>query len=243
MANRKQKPNAGKGNQGDRPGSGHREAKRGEVSSWLDDWLAIGTDGTITAFSGKVEIGTGVRTALAQIVAEELEVPLERVHMVMGDTALTPDEGYTAGSMTISRSGTALRQAAAEARRAMLEMASEQLDANLDELSIQDGVIMVAHDPKRLVTYAELRGGELFNLPVTDQAPLRPPESYRIVGTSTPREDLPRKVIGQPSFIQDLKVPGMVHARGCNGRKLSERHPRIGQGGSARQFHWDCSGT
>lgn len=213
MANRKQKSNAGKSNQAGRPGSGRREAKSGEVSNWLDDWLAIGTDGTITAFSGKVELGTGVRTALAQIVAEELDVHLERVHMVMGDTALTPDEGYTAGSMTISSSGTALRQAAAEARRAMLEMASEQLDANLDELSIQDGVITVAHDPKRLVTYAELMGGKLFNLPVTDQAPLKPPEAYRLVGTSTPREDLPRKVTGGPSFIQDLKVPGMVHAR------------------------------
>ena len=102
-----------KNSQGERPGSGRREAKRGEVSNWLDDWLAIGTDGTINAFSGKVELGTGVRTALAQIVAEELDVSLERVHMLMGDTALTPDEGYTAGSMTIRSSGTALRQAAA----------------------------------------------------------------------------------------------------------------------------------
>lgn len=213
MANQKQTSDAGKPNQGGRPGSGRREAKSDEASNGLDDWLAIGTDGTITAFSGKVEIGTGVRTALAQIVAEELDVPLARVHMVMGDTALTPDEGYTAGSMTIHSSGTALRQAAAEARRAMLEMASEQLDANLDELSIQDGVITVAHDPKRSVTYAELMGGKLFNLQVTDQAPLKAPESYRIVGTSTPRQDLPRKVIGGPSFIQDLNVPGMVHAR------------------------------
>jgi nicotinate dehydrogenase subunit B len=182
-------------------------------NNWLDDWIAIGTDGTITALSGKVEIGTGVRTALAQIVAEELDVALEQVRMVMGDTALTPDEGYTAGSMTIHSSGTALRQAAAEARRAMLEMAAQQLDANLDELSIQDGVITVAYDPERSVTYAELMGGKLFNLPVTDQAPLKPPDRYRIVGTSTPRQDLPRKVTGGPSFIQDLKVPGMVHAR------------------------------
>ena len=213
MANRKQEPNAGKSNQGDRPGSGRRETQSGEVSNWLDDWLAIGTDGTITAFSGKVELGTGVRTALAQIVAEELDVRLERVHMVMGDTDLTPDEGYTAGSRTISSGGTALRQAAAEARRAMLELATEQLDANLDELSIQDGVITVAHDPKRAVTYAELMGGKLFDLQVTNEAPLKPPETYRLVGTSTPREDLPRKVTGGPSFIQDLNVPGMVHAR------------------------------
>ena len=213
MANRKPKSDTDKANQGSGPGSGRREAKRDEASNGLDDWLAIGTDGTITAFSGKVELGTGVRTALAQIVAEELDVPLERVQMVMGDTALTPDEGYTAGSMTIHSSGTTLRHAAAEARRAMLEMASEQLDANLEELSIQNGVITVAQDPERAVTYADLMGGKLFQLQVTDQAPLKPPESYRIVGTSTPRQDLPRKVIGGPSFIQDLKVPGMVHAR------------------------------
>jgi nicotinate dehydrogenase subunit B len=206
MASRKSK-------QTDPPGSGRRESARGEATNRLDDWIGIEPDGTITAFSGKVELGTGVRTALAQIVAEELDVPLARVHMVMGDTALTPDEGYTAGSMTIQGSGTALRQAAAEARRALLEMASEQLDANLDELSIRDGVITVKHDPKRSVTYAELMGGKLFNLEVTDQAPLKPPESYRIVGTSAPRQDLPRKVTGGPSCIQDLKVPGMLHAR------------------------------
>src|SRR5205809_3059767 len=104
MAKRNQKSDVGKSNQADRPGSGRREASWGEVTDWLDDWLAIEADGTITAFSGKVELGTGVRTALTQIVAEELDVPLERVHMVMGDTVRTPDEGYTAGSMTISGS-------------------------------------------------------------------------------------------------------------------------------------------
>jgi CO/xanthine dehydrogenase Mo-binding subunit len=181
--------------------------------AWLDDWIAIGTDGMVTAFSGKVELGTGVRTALAQIVAEELDVPLERVRMVMGDTALTPDEGYTAGSMTISSSGTALRLAAAEARRAMLEMASERLDATLEELSVQEGAITVTHDPQRSLTYAELMGGKRFNLRVTDQAPLKPPETYQIVGTSVPREDLPRKVAGQPVFIHDVRVPEMLHAR------------------------------
>jgi CO/xanthine dehydrogenase Mo-binding subunit len=196
-----------------RAGSGRREAAWGEVSDWLDDWIAIEPDGTITAFSGKVELGTGVRTALAQIVAEELDVPVERVHMVMGDTLRTPNEGYTAGSMTISGSGTALRRAAAEARHAMLEMAAEQLDADVEQLSVRDGVITVARDPQRSVTYAELMGGKVFNLQVTDQAPLKSPDTYRIVGRSTPRLDLPHKVTGQPSFIQDLQVPGMVHAR------------------------------
>ena len=98
------------GRPSDRRGSGRREAFWGQLTTWLDDWLAINPDGTVTAFSGKVELGTGVRTALAQIVAEELDLPLERVQMVMGDTERTPDEGYTAGSMTISSSGTALAE-------------------------------------------------------------------------------------------------------------------------------------
>jgi nicotinate dehydrogenase subunit B len=213
MANRKRNSNSGKSNRAGRPGSGRREAVWGEVSNWLDDWIAIEPDGTITAFSGKVELGTGVRTALTQIVAEELDVPLERVHMIMGDTARTPDEGYTAGSMTISGSGTALRRAAAEARHVILEMAAERLDVNVDELSVRDGMIAVPSHPERSLTYAELMGGKVFNLQVKDQAPLKSPEAYQIVGTSTPREDLPRKVSGQPSFIQDVQVPGMLHAR------------------------------
>ncbi|MGE5374822.1 MAG: molybdopterin cofactor-binding domain-containing protein [Bacteroidota bacterium] len=197
----------------DRPGSGRREAAWGEVSSRLDDWIAIEPDGTITAFSGKVELGTGVRTALAQIVAEELDVPFQKVHMVMGDTERTPDEGYTAGSMTISSSGATLRQAAAEARRAMLEMAADRLDANVEELSILDGKIIVMQHPERSVKYADLMGGKEFNIQVTENVPLKPPDTYRVVGRPTHREDLPRKVAGKPSFIQDLRVPGMVHAR------------------------------
>lgn len=208
-----QQSNARTNRRADRPGSGRREAAWGEVSDYLDDWLAFESDGTVTAFSGKVELGTGVRTALMQIVADELDLPLERVHMVMGDTARTPDEGYTAGSMTISGSGTALRKAAAEARRALLKMASERLDAALSELSVHEGVISVNLHPDRFVTYAELMGGKAFDLRVTDDAPLKSPQDYRIVGTSTPREDLPRKVAGQPGFIHDLRVPGMLHAR------------------------------
>ncbi|HEY5269174.1 MAG TPA: molybdopterin cofactor-binding domain-containing protein [Anaerolineales bacterium] len=183
------------------------------MTNWLDDWLAINPDGTVTAFSGKVELGTGVRTALAQIVAEELEVPLERVHMVMGDTERTPDEGYTAGSMTISSSGTALRNAAAEARRLLLKMAAKRLDARLDELTVQDGLISLIRHPEQKITYVELMGGKAFNLEVTGDVPLKDSKTYTIVGTSTPREDIPRKVAGQPSFIQDLRVPGMLHGR------------------------------
>ena len=213
MANQKQDSSSGSRRKTGRPGSGRREAAWGEVSDWLDDWLAIEKDGTITAFSGKVELGTGVGTALAQIVAEELDVPLERVHMVMGDTARTPNEGYTAGSMTISGSGTALRNAAAEARHAMLEMAAERFNVTADELIVREGVIGVAQHPQLAVTYAELMGGKAFHLQVTNKAPLKSPESYWIVGKSTPRQDLLPKVTGQPHFIHDLKISGMLHAR------------------------------
>jgi CO/xanthine dehydrogenase Mo-binding subunit len=193
--------------------AGAAETFFGRQTTRLDDWLAIEPDGAITVLSGKVELGTGTRTALAQIVAEELDVPFERVRVVMGDTARTPDEGYTAGSMTIERGGTALRQAAAEARRALLEMASDRLDAVLDELDVRDGVISVIQHPDRTITYADLMDGKPFNIEVTGNAPLKRPEDYRVVGTSAPRVDIPQKVTGQPSFIQDLRLSGMLHGR------------------------------
>ena len=213
MANQSWQGNAAGGRQTGRRGSGRREAFWGDLTTWLDDWLEINTDGTVTAFSGKVELGTGVRTALAQIVAEELDVPLARVQMVMGDTERTPDEGYTAGSMTISSSGTALRNAAALARRTMLKMAAKRLHTDPDELKVRAGLISLIDDPERKVGYAELMGGKPFNLEVSGDVPVKDAKAYTIVGTSTPRADIPGKVAGQPSFIQDLRLPGMLHGR------------------------------
>jgi nicotinate dehydrogenase subunit B len=179
----------------------------------VDDWIAIEPDGIFTVFSGKVELGQGVRTALAQIVADELDVPFERIRMVMGDTARTPDEGFTAGSTTIRLGGFALRHASAEARCALLELASDRLDAALDELVVRDGVISVSHHPERTITYAELMGGKKFNREIAGRAPLKQPADYRIVGKSILRVDIPRKVTGAANFIQDVRVPGMWHAR------------------------------
>ncbi len=196
-----------------RPGSGRREASWGQLSTWLDDWLAVNPDGTVTAFSGKVELGTGVRTALAQIVAEELDLPLERVQMVMGDTERTPDEGYTAGSMTINSSGSALRNAAALARQILLEMAAGRLDALPERLIVQAGLISLAGEPERFVSFAELMGGKPFNREVSGDAPVKDSAKYTIVGSSTPRQDIPGKVAGRPSFVQDLRLPGMLHGR------------------------------
>ncbi len=196
-----------------RRGSGRQESFWGQLTTWLDDWIEINPDGTVTAFSGKVELGTGVRTALAQIVAEELDVPFDRVHMVMGDTQRTPDEGYTAGSMTISSSGTALRNAAAQARLILFELASRKLAVHLDELNVQAGVISANRQPQRKVTYAELMGGKHFNIEVPANVTVKDSQTYTVVGKSTPREDIPRKVAGESVFIQDLRLPGMLHAR------------------------------
>ncbi len=179
----------------------------------VDDWIAIQPDGTITVFSGKVELGTGVKTALAQIVAEELDVPINRIKMVMGDTALTPDEGYTAGSTTIQFGGFALRHASAEARQALLDLASDRLDAATEELNVRDGVISVSHHPDRTITYAELLGGKKFERRITLKAPLKRPAEYRIVGQPIPRVDLPRKIGGAASFVHDVRLPEMLHAR------------------------------
>jgi nicotinate dehydrogenase subunit B len=207
--------NSSRNNQNNRVqrSSGRAESFLGNLTAQLDDWLRIETDGSISAFSGKVELGTGVRTALAQIVAEELDVPFYLVNMIMGDTAQTPNEGYTAGSMTIISSGGALRNAAAEARRIMLEKAADRLDADPAELVVSDGMISVRQDPDRSVSYTDLMGGKRFDHPVSGNAPLKSPKDYTVVGTQVPRVDIPAKFTGQQSFIQDLKIPGMLHAR------------------------------
>lgn len=184
-----------------------------QKSPQVDDWLAIRPDGTVLAFSGRVELGTGVRTALAQIVAEELDLPFERVQMTMGDTALTPDEGYTAGSMSIQYGGFALRHACAEARRALLEKASDVLDASPEELEAREGVIVVRGDPARSISYSDLMGGKRFERRITLKAPLKRPGEYTIVGKPLPRADLPGKITGSPSFIHDFRLPGMLHGR------------------------------
>jgi nicotinate dehydrogenase subunit B len=194
--------------------SGRTEAAWGSRSTdQLDDWLAIEPDGMVTAFSGKVELGTGTLTALSQIVAEELDVSIQRVHMVMGDTKRTPNEGYTAGSMTVQSSGSALRLAAAEARQFLLKLASTNLEVPVSELEIKDGIISVRGHPDRNVTYAALMGGKLFDRNVPEDRSVKHPGSYSLVGKSLPRVDLPLKITGQSAFIQDVRLPGMLHAR------------------------------
>ena len=163
----------------------------------LDSWLAIAPDGTVTVFSGKVDLGTGVETALAQIVAEELDVPLSHIHMTGLDTAKAIDQGITAGSRTIERGGPQLRQAAAAARQELLKLAATKLNAAVEKLTVKDGVVSDGDAAKR-VTYGQLIGGKQFNVKITAEgagwnmkvAPevrAKNVKDYKIVGTSQKR--------------------------------------------------------
>jgi CO/xanthine dehydrogenase Mo-binding subunit len=193
------------------------------ASANLDDWIAIEPEGTVIAYSGKVETGTGVRTALAQIVAEELEVGLDRVHLIMGDTGRAPDEGYTAGSMTVRMSGGQLRMAAAEARLALMAAAADRLGVSMEQLEARDGVITLRDAPERSISYGGLYGGRLFARQISGTAPLKRPQEYRIVGADARRVDLAGKFTGAPSFVHDLRLPGMLHGRVVRSRRPAAR--------------------
>jgi nicotinate dehydrogenase subunit B len=177
----------------------------------LDGWLRINADGTATVFTGKVELGQGILTALAQIAAEELDLPLTRIKMVSGDTGQTPNEGQTAGSQSVENSGTALRMAGAEVRAILLELAAKRLGVAADQLNVADGVI--AAPDGRKVGYGELAAGVDLNREATAKATPKPPASHKIVGKSIQRFDIPAKVTGGTAFVQDLRLPGMVHGR------------------------------
>jgi nicotinate dehydrogenase subunit B len=179
----------------------------------VDSWLAIGGDGRVTLFSGKVELGTGVETALSQIVAEELDVPPERVTVVQGDTGRTPNQGYTVGSKTLQIGGPQIRQAAAEARQTLLGLAATRLGAPVDHLTVADGLVGVAGDPAKKVSYAELVGGRRFNRTIGKAAAPKSPAHYRVVGQSVRRVELPAKVVGTHVYVHNVRLAGMLHGR------------------------------
>jgi CO/xanthine dehydrogenase Mo-binding subunit len=193
--------------------------------SELDSWIAISPDGRVTAFFGKPDVGQGVDLAIAQIVGEELDVDLDAVDLVVGDTALTCDQGGVSGSTGVQRGGIALRNAAAEARRLMLEQASVKLGAPVDQLKVAKGVVSVAGDPARRVTYGQLVGDGFFRsklewngqygngLIATGKAKPKSPKDYSLVGTSPPRRDIPGKVFGDFEYVADMRLPNMMHGR------------------------------
>jgi CO/xanthine dehydrogenase Mo-binding subunit len=185
---------------------------RAPLATQLDSWLVIAADGSITVFSGKVELGTGVSTALRQIVAEELDAPFERITWVQGDSDRTVDQGSTVGSQSVKRGGAQLRQAAAEARAALLEMASSQLGASVDSLTVANGVISVRGGTRR-VTFGELIGGKRFERVVSGKAKTKSPSDYGVVGKPLPRVEVPAKMTGRHIYVHDVRVDGMLHGR------------------------------
>ena len=178
----------------------------------LDSWVRINTDGTVTLFTGKVEFGQGIKTALAQIGAEELDVSLERIRVAATDTAYSPDEGLTVSSMSLETSGNAIRYAAAEARQILLAIAFEELEAPRERLIVKDGTIS---DPQtgRSTTYWDIFGGQQFGRQVTGLVQPKIPDQHTLVGQAAKNLDLLDKVTGNPCFVHDLDFPGMVHAR------------------------------
>jgi nicotinate dehydrogenase subunit B len=178
----------------------------------VDSYLAVHADGSLTIFVGKVDIGTGGRIAMRQIVAEELDVPPERIAMIEGDTALTPNQGATAGSYGIARGGVQLRQAAATARQALITLAAQKLGKPAAELDVADGTVR-AKDGSAAVGYGDLLGDHAFNLKVDPKALVKSPEHFRFIGKSLRRPDIPTKVAGLHRYVHDLTLPGMLHAR------------------------------
>jgi CO/xanthine dehydrogenase Mo-binding subunit len=176
----------------------------------LSQWLRVNRDGTVSVFTGKVEIGQGILTALAQIASEELGVAPERIRMVAADTSLSPDEGVTSGSLSIQDSGAALRSACAHARALLLERAASRLNAPTGDLRVADGVVQIAG---RKTSFWDCADDALFDCEVDDAATAKLPRDYRVVGKPAPRLDLPDKIAGRPRYLQDMALPDMLFGR------------------------------
>jgi CO/xanthine dehydrogenase Mo-binding subunit len=183
-----------------------------EQNQWLDTWVSVNQDGTITVRTGKVELGQGVLSAIARIAADELDVALERIRMESADTARGPEEFMTVGSESMEESGTNVRHAAACARAALLERAAAELDAATDDLEVVDGTVTDC-TTGRTTTYWQVQGGRAFELSLRADVQPKRPEQHRIVGRPGPRIDLEGIVTGTTRYVQDLAPPGLLHAR------------------------------
>jgi nicotinate dehydrogenase subunit B len=178
----------------------------------VDSFLAFHTDGSVTIYTSKVDVGTGLRIAMSQMAAEELGIPVERVKVIEGDTAVTPDQGGTGGSSGIPRGAVLVRQAAATARQELLRLGAVRLNRPADELILADGAVRPVASGAG-VSVATLLGGKRLSLQIDSKAELKPPAHYTVVGKPVFRTDIPGKCTGEYTFLQDLVVPGMVHAR------------------------------
>ena len=197
------------------PAAGQPPTVPGNPAEGVEILLSVWDDGDVIALNGHVDLGTGIRTSLAQIVAEELDVPMARVHMVLGDTARAPNQGPTIASASIQIHAVPLRQAAAQARAFLVGRAAAVLGIAADALTVRDGVVqrLSKLDGDTSISYADLLLGERIELRLDASAALKPVGEYSVVGQSIPRVDIPAKVAGSLTFVHDMRVPGMLHGR------------------------------
>ena len=181
----------------------------------VDSWLAINADGSITAYTGKSELGQGISTAQIQLVAEELCVPFERVKMIFCDTSMTPDEGVTSGSQShpTNFNHSNLAQAGATARQALLQMAAKRWNVSPDGLIASNGAIAMKSDPSKKLSYGELIGGQKFSVQLDSKAPRKPASEWTVLGTPAQRPDLPGIFAAQFEYVHNTRLPGMLHGR------------------------------
>jgi nicotinate dehydrogenase subunit B len=196
------------------------------IPNELDSWLSIGSDGKVTVYTGRIDMGTGIETAFGQLISDELDVRFENVKIVMGDTELTPDQGKSTASTNVSLGAQPLRIAAAEARRVLLKMAADRFSVPVDQLEVADGIVRVRNVSSKQIPYAELIGGRSFRtqleqkteaglaLPVASSGVrLKGSNESRLVGKSVPRVDVPAKVTGSFPYVHNVRVPSMLHGR------------------------------
>ena len=178
---------------------------------FLDSWIRIGADNSVTVFTGKAELGQGIRTALLQVAAEELETDPKDIELVTADTGRTPNEGFTAGSQSMQNSGTAIRNAAAQVRAILLTEAARRFSAGPETLKAGNRTITA--EDGRSVTYGELVSDQMLHVEAQPQSSLKEPGNFRYMGRPMQRVDIPGKVTGAPAYVQDLRLEGMLHAR------------------------------
>jgi CO/xanthine dehydrogenase Mo-binding subunit len=177
----------------------------------LDAWIAVAADGWVTVSTGKAELGQGLKTALVQIAAEQLDVGVGQVTIVTADTGRTPNEGFTAGSHSMQDSGTAILHAAAQVRALLCAAAAAQFGVPADTLTVKGG--WVSTQDGRNVGYGTLAAGLSLHVQAQPASQLKDPAAYHVIGQEVPRIDIPAKVTGGPAYVQDLRPPGMLHAR------------------------------
>jgi nicotinate dehydrogenase subunit B len=178
---------------------------------FLDSWIRIDADGSIMVFTGKAELGQGFKTAFQQIAAEELDVPFESLKVVTADTRRTANEGYTSGSHSTQDSGTAIQNAAAQVRELLISEAARRLNLPVESWRTENGAV-IAPDGQRL-GYGDLVAADMLHVQAQPTSQLKDPATFKVMGRPVPRVDIPAKVTGGAAYVQDMRLPGMLHAR------------------------------